>query len=200
MAPMTRLFALLLGTSIAVVCATPPHRAEAAPAKKKYHFELTEVKAKSTVKEDIAKSATPRVESQIKSALDSHPQVGKADGAPDPKTKPEDYRKFLTSHNLSGAYYLTVEVTEATEEVVPVEDKKSSQRLVIHVAIHMLAENIPGRTIGFVGDGQATVKQEVGMKIRDRDRESTWDEASKVAVDDALTKIFAQLAIPPRKQ
>jgi len=199
MAPMTRLFALLLGTSIAVVCATLPHRAEAAP-KKKYHFEITEVKAKSAVKEDVAKSATPRVENQLKSALDSHPQVGKLDGAPDPKTKPEDYRKFLASHGLAGAFYLSVEVTEATEEVVPVEDKKSSQRLVIHVAIHMLAENIPGRTIGFVGDGQATVKQEVGMKIRDRDREATWDEASKTAINDALTKIFAQLAIPPRKQ
>ncbi len=199
MVPMPRLFALLLGTSLAFVCAALPHRADAAP-KKKYHFEVTEVKAKSTVKDEVAKSAAPRVDAQLKAALDSHPQVGKLENAPDPKTKPEEYRKFLAKNGLAGAYYLTVEITEASEEVVPVEDKKASQRLVIHVAIHMLAENIPGRTIGFVGDGQATVKQEVGMKIRDRDREASWDEASKVAINDALTKIFAQLALPPRKQ
>ena len=74
------------------------------------------------------------------------------------------------------------------------EDKKGAQRLVVHVGIHVLGETIPGRTMGFTGDGQATVKQEVGMKVRDKDRTYAWDGAAETAVDDAMKTCFAQLA------
>ena len=70
----------------------------------------------------------------------------------------------------------------------------------IHVALHMLGENIPGRTMGFTGDGQATIKQEVGKKVRDRDREYAWDQAAELAVADAMTTVFKQLAVPQKKQ
>ena len=64
----------------------------------------------------------------------------------------------------------------------------------------MLGETIPGRTMGFTGDGQATVKQEVGMKIRDKDRDYAWDGAAETAVADAMKTVFAQLAKPPKQQ
>ena len=80
------------------------------------------------------------------------------------------------------------------------EGKAKAQRLVVHVGIHMLGENMPGRTMGFTGDGQATIKQEVGMKVRDRDREYAWDSAAEVAVADAMTTVFKQLAVPAKKQ
>jgi hypothetical protein len=64
----------------------------------------------------------------------------------------------------------------------------------------MLGENIPGRTMGFTGDGKATIKQEVGLKIRDRDREYTWEQAAEIAVNDAMKTVFQQLAVPPKKQ
>ncbi|MDX2091528.1 MAG: hypothetical protein SFX73_26950, partial [Kofleriaceae bacterium] len=82
--------------------------------------------------------------------------------------------------------------------IVPM-DKPNSQRLVVRVGVHLLGENLPGRTIGFTGDGQATIKQEVGKKIRDRDREYTWDQAAEAAVADALATVFKQLAVPPKK-
>ena len=63
----------------------------------------------------------------------------------------------------------------------------------------MLGETIPGRTMGFTGDGKATIKQEVGIKLRDRDREYTWDQAAELAIDDAMKTVFRQLAAPPRK-
>ena len=185
-----------------VVCAALAAAASAADAapKKKYHFELTAVTAKSEVKPDVARAATPRVEAQVKKVFEGHPQlVAKLDGAPDPRTNADGFRKYLTRKAISGAYLVTVEITEASEEVVPLDDK-SAQRLVIRIGIHMLGENMPGRTMGFTGDGKATIKQEVGMKVRDRDREYTWDQAAELAVDDAMKTVFQQLALPPKKQ
>ncbi|NVB79315.1 MAG: hypothetical protein HOV81_13045 [Kofleriaceae bacterium] len=175
-------------------------RADAAP-KKKYHFELTKVLIKPEVKEADGKIAQPRVEAVFKKALADHPQlVGDLEGAPDPNANPAAYRKFLTKKGVSGAYLVTVEITSASEELVPLEDKKNAQRLVVQVGIHVLGETIPGRTMGFTGDGAATVKQEVGMKVRDKDREFTWDSAAQTAIDEALKTAFAKLALPQKKQ
>lgn len=175
-------------------------RADAAP-KKKYHFELTKVLIKPEVKEADGKVAQPRVEAVFKKALAEHPQlVADLEGAPDPNTNAAAYRKFLTKKGVSGAYLVTVEITSASEELVPLEDKKNAQRLVVQVGIHVLGETIPGRTMGFTGDGAATVKQEVGMKVRDKDREFTWDSAAQTAIDEALKTAFAKLALPQKKQ
>jgi hypothetical protein len=178
----------------------------ASAAPKKYHFELTAVTAKPEVKADVAKIATPRVEGQIKKAFGSHPQlVAKLEGAPELPEKPtpqqmDAYRAFLKKKGLAGAYWVTVEVTEASEELVPVTDKPNTQRLVVRVAVHVLGEQIPGKTMGFTGDGQATIKQEVGKKVRDRDKEFAWDSAAEVAIADAMKTVFKQLAVPPKKQ
>jgi len=190
---MTRLFVLV---SLFLVAGSS---AWAAP-KKKYHFELAAVTAKPEVKPDVAKSATPRVELQIKKAFASHPQlVAKLDGAPDTANAPA-YRKYLVKKGLAGAYLVTVEVTEATEELIPVDDKPNTQRLSVRVGVHILGERIPDRTMGFTGDGSATIKQEVGKKVRDRDREYAWDSAAEVAIADAMKTVFKQLAVPPKKQ
>jgi hypothetical protein len=174
--------------------------AEAAP-KKKYHFKLAAVTAKPEVSADVAKDATPRVEGQIKKAFASNPQlVATLEGAPDPDAAAPAYRKFLKGKGITSAYLVTVELTEASIELVPMDSKPNTQRLVVRVGVHLLGENIPGRTMGFTGDGQATIKQEVGMKVRDRDREYTWDQAAEAAVADALTTVFKQLAVPAKKQ
>ena len=189
----------LLLVVCALVALAP--RADAAP-KKKYYFELTKVLVKPEVKPDVAKEAQPRIEAVFKKALESHPQLVKLEGAPaDPEANNgATYRKFLQKKGIAGAYLVTVEVTEASIEVVPLEDKKNAQRIAVTVALHVLGETIPGRTMGFTGDGRATVKQEVGMKIRDKDRQFTWDAAAETAVENALKECFAKLALPAKKQ
>jgi hypothetical protein len=173
--------------------------ADAAP-KKKYHFELAGVLLKPEVKADVAKIAKERVEGIVKKAFATHPQlVADLEGAPD-KGNADAYRKYLAKKGIAGAYLVTVEITEATEEVVPMEGKANAQRVVVHVGLHVLGETIPGRTMGFTGDGQATIKQEVGMKVRQRDRDYTWDSAAETAVGDAMKTAFDQLAKPMRKQ
>jgi len=192
---------LTLFTLLALVATLGLVSTASAAPKKKYHFKLAAVTAKTEVKADVAKEATPRVETQVKAIFSTHPQlVPDIEGAPDPDAKAEAFRKFLTKKGVAGAYLVTVEITEASIELVPVESKPNTQRLVVRVAVHLLGENIPGRTMGFTGDGQATIKQEVGKKVRDRDREFTWDEAAKAAVDDAMQTVFKQLAIPQKKQ
>lgn len=177
-----------------------PH-ADAAPKKKKYHFEITKVLVKPEVAADVAKEAQPRIEAVFQKALESHPQlVLSIEGAPDPDAKPAGYRKFLARKGISAAYLVTVEVTEASIEIVPMEDKKNTQRISVTVGLHVLGETIPGRTMGFTGDGRATVKQEVGMRIRDKDRQFTWDSAAETAVAEALKECFAKLAKPKKKQ
>jgi hypothetical protein len=172
---------------------------DAAP--KKYHYELVTVSPKADIKPELAKVVVPRIEGQVKKAFETHPQlVANFDGAPDPKTKADAYRAFMAKKGVTGAYTVRVDVTEATEELVPVEGKPNTQRLVVHVELHMLGEQIPAMTMGFAGDGHATIKQEIGMKVRDRDREFAWDECAKLAVDDAIKESLKQLAAPPKKK
>ncbi len=190
---------LILLASFAALASLAP-RADAAPAKK-YHFELTKVLVKDNVKPDVGKVAQPRVEAQVKKAFETNPQlVATLEGAPDPEAdRGEPYRRFLAKKGISGAYLVTVEITDASEELQPMEDKKS-QRIVVKIGIHVLGETIPGRTMGFTGDGQATVKVEVGMKVRDKDRDYAWDGAAETAINDALKTCFAQLAKGTPKQ
>src|SRR4051812_8148624 len=146
----------LLGVAAAIVAAATP--AGAAP-KKKYHFELTAVSAKPDVKPELARLATPRIDAQVRKVFGGHPQlVAKLDGPPAPRTSADAYRRYLTQHGISGAYLVTVEITEASEALEPLDDK-TSQRLVIRIGIHVLGETVPGRTMGFTGDGKATIKQ-----------------------------------------
>lgn len=194
MPPMTRVLTLL---ALFALVAT----AQAAPKLKKYHLVLADVTAKPEVEAEDAQAAVPRIETVVKKTFETHPQlVAKLEGAPDPISKAGAYRKYLTKKGIASAFLVTVEVTEASIEIVPMESKPKSQRIVVRVGVHLLGETIPGRTMGFTGDGQATIKVEVGKKIRDRDKEYTWDQAAEAAVDDAMKTVFKQLAVPPKKQ
>jgi hypothetical protein len=191
---MTRVLTLL---ALFALVAT----AQAAPKLKKYHLVLADVTAKPEVEAEDAQAAVPRIETVVKKTFETHPQlVAKLEGAPDPISKAGAYRKYLTKKGIASAFLVTVEVTEASIEIVPMESKPKSQRIVVRVGVHLLGETIPGRTMGFTGDGQATIKVEVGKKIRDRDKEYTWDQAAEAAVDDAMKTVFKQLAVPPKKQ
>ena len=196
MQPMlARPLGLLSLATLAILAAGAPD-AEAAP--KKYHFELRAVKAKPEVKEDVANAAVPRVEGQVKKAFETHPQlVATLEGAPS-KDDATAYKKFLAQKGLAGAYFVTVEITEASEELEPL-DKPNSQRFTVTIAVHILGEAIPGRMMSFTGDGRAKVKQEVGKKLRPRDREYTWDQAAEVAIADAMATVFKQLEKPQKK-
>ncbi|MCX5741246.1 MAG: hypothetical protein NT062_01965 [Proteobacteria bacterium] len=176
-----------------------PSTAEAAP--KKYNFELVRVIPKPEVAAELAKVAVPRIEGVIKAGITASPRlVSLGDNPPDPKTKPDAFKALLAKKGIASAYRVTVDVADATEELQPIDGKPSSQRLVVHLSIHMLGENVPAMTMGFSGDGSATIKIEIGKKVRARDREYAWDEVAKLAVDKALDESLKQLDTPPKKK
>ena len=173
------------------------HTAVAAAPARKYHFELQRVASKVTSSATESNAAQGRVEHQVKKAFATHPQlVAELHGSPDPKAAPDAYRKFLAKKRISGSYAVSVEITEASQEIVAMEGKPNARRLVVRIALHVLGETVPGQTMGFTGDGHATVKLEVGTKVRDSDSNSAWDSAAETAVQDALKTCFAKLAKP----
>ena len=183
-----------------VTLAVVAGHADAAP-KKKYHFEIIAVTPKPEVKADVAKPATERVKAQFEKAMAASDQlVAKLDGAPARDASADTWRKYLAQKGIAGVYLVTVEITDAWEKIEAMPDRPGTQRLVVHVALHVLGETVPGRTMGFTGDGHATVKQEVDMKIRDKDRDYTWEGATETAVANALKECFARLDKPAKKQ
>jgi hypothetical protein len=189
------LVAAVAVATLALVAAARP--ADAAP-KKKYHFELVAVTLRSEVKADVGGEAQPRVESLVTKAFESHPQlVSPLDGNPDP-AKTDAYHAYLRSHGLAGSYRVTVEITDARFDV-ETSDKPNTARLVAHIGLHMLGEVIPEKTMGFTGDGQATIKAEVAKNFRASDRSWAWDQAAELAVADAIKTSIEQLEAPKKK-
>jgi hypothetical protein len=196
MQPMPARSFVLRPLLVALALLAGPAAAEAGP--KKYHFKLAAVTPKQGVKDDVAKAAVPRVEAQVNKVFETHPQiVAKLEGAPK-EDSADAYRKYLAQKGVAGSYLVTVEITDASEELVPM-DKPNSQRFNVAIAVHVLGEAMPDRTIGFTGDGHASVKQEVGKKLRPRDREVAWDQAAEVAIADAMSTVFKQLEKPQKK-
>jgi hypothetical protein len=63
----------------------------------------------------------------------------------------------------------------------------------------MFGETYPKRVMAFTGDGSATVKIDIGKKLRKRDTDYANEEAMKLAVADAIAASIAKLKAPPEK-
>jgi hypothetical protein len=164
--------------------------------KERYYFELKAITPKPELKPDTAKQAMQRVSAELKKAFDHHAQiVARLEGAPDPKVDPEAYRAFLGKLHVTGAYNVTVEITDASEALVPMEDKPGAQRLEIKLALRMLGSHIPDDTLGFTGHGKANVKQEFGAKVPERERQDTWNQVTELAVQKAIETALEELTL-----
>lgn len=187
----------LLVAAAAVALAASP--ADAKP-KKKYHFELEDVRAAKDVAADLATEVTPRVKAQTEKLLGGNPQVVVTlNGAPDPATDAAGFQKYLAKNKIEGAYKVTVEITAATESVEAVEAKPNTQRIDVHLEVHMFGETMPTRKMGFYGDGSSTIKMEIGKKLRPKDRDAAWDDAATEALTKAVDESLSKLSLPPPK-
>lgn len=191
--PLLLLFAVL---SLTALSARP---AEAAKPKK-YYFELAQVKAADALGKTGADLVAPTT-AQVTKSITSHPQlVATLVGAPDPKADAKGFKKWLTKKKLAGAYRVNVELIAFEEEL---EDKDESlskeKRLVIRLSLRTFGETIPERVMGFSGEGSATVKLDVGKKLRPKDRDYAIAQALELAMTDALASSLTKLALPPPK-
>ena len=195
-----RSLALVLAGAAAVALAAAPAAAKPHHKAKRYHFQLADVTTKAGVAAGPGTEAATRVKAEAAKQIAANPQLlATLDGAPDPASAPAAFQKYLLKHGITGAYKVSIEVTEATEEVEPVLDKPSTQRIVVHLSLHMFGEVIPTRKMGFTGDGSAVVKVEIGKKVRKRDRDYTWDSAAQEAMTKAIEESLHKLSLPAHK-
>ena len=75
------------------------------------------------------------------------------------------------------------------------EAPRRGKRVGVRIGIHTFGEALPGRTIAFVGDGAATVKIEVGKRVRKRDSFIANRDAAAQAVLNALDTSIKKLAL-----
>ncbi|HTJ43262.1 MAG TPA: hypothetical protein VL463_14250 [Kofleriaceae bacterium] len=191
-----RPLACLLASAAVLAVATP---ADAKP-KKKYHFALDEVRAGKDVTADLATEVVPRLEAQAEKLLGGNPQiVVNISDAPDPEKDAPGFTKYLAKKKIEGAYKVTIEITAATEELEPVEAKPNTQRISVHLEVHMFGEAMPTRKMGFYGDGSSTIKMEIGKKLRPKDRDAAWDDAASEALTKAIDESLTKLSLPPPK-
>lgn len=192
---------VLAALAVLAVLVVGPAAADAKKkAKPKYHFKLVGVKAQAGVEGKLAADALRLLEAEVKKQFATHPQmVADLTGAPDPETNPKGYAKWLAKKKIKGAYSVDVDLTLYVEELEPAPQGADAKRLVVRLELHMFGETIPGRKMAFEGVGSATVKQDVGKKVRDRDREFTIQSAIELAVTDAMNESFRKLALPPAK-
>ena len=181
---------------LAALCFAGSSARAADPPKEQYYFQLAAITPKPELKPEAVKGAAPRVQAELKKAFEHHPQiVAKLEGAPDPKSDPDGYRSYLGKAHIAGAFNVTVELTDASETATPTADKPGAQRLEVRLALRMLGAHIPDDTLGFTGRGKASVKQEIGAKVSDRERQETWDQLAELAVSQAMKTALEELTL-----
>jgi hypothetical protein len=182
------------GLVLALLTAWSP---ASAAAKKRYLLLIDQVTVKGIPADKTADVLEP-TKAQLARALAANPQlVASLEGAPDP-AEAKKFHAWLTKKKLSGAYRVSVEINGFEEEV---EDKDASRnqekRLNVRLSLRMFSETMPERKMGFSGDGSATVKLDIGKKLRPKDRTHAIQQAIEIAIDDALATSLKQLAVPP---
>jgi hypothetical protein len=181
----------------AVAAALLVTRAADAAKPKRYHIALIEVTAAAGLPAETA-DAIPLTTAEWQKVLTTHPQMASLDGAPDAKSEAKKWKKWLAKKKIAGAYRMNVEITQY-EEVV--EDKEpglsQEKRLVVRLGLRTFGETYPERVMAFAAEGSATIKIDVGKKVRPADRSFAIKTAVEGAVADAMTASLTKLALPP---
>lgn len=115
--------------------------------------------------------------------------------APDPNKQPKKFKRYLKKRGMK-AYKVNLEVT-AYERAVETIDERGHKRLAVRISLRLFGETVPDRVMAFAGDGSATVKIEVGKKVRKRDDEVANHDAIEVAIDQAIGESLRKLDMPP---
>jgi len=170
-----------------------PRAAEARPRKETYIFLVSRV----DLTKGVPKEISAQVATRLRSAIEAHKELSHTipEGAPDPEAAPEKFKKYLRARN-QRAYKMNVEIREYSQEIEP-SPKPNTQLVVVRVSLRLFAETYPGRSMAIHGDGSATVKIEVGSKVREADRKEANSAALDEAVARAMEEVIVKLREPP---
>ncbi len=154
---------------------------------------------------ELAEGIPPAVADQVRAALvkeiGEHSEIVTTlpEGAPDPKTEPKKFKRYIDKRKLR-AFDVRVEVVGYERALEAMPEGRSGQRLKVSIQLRMFGETIPDRSMAFAGGGSATVKIDIGKKVRDRDDEVAHEEAFGIACGDAVEESLVKLKAPPPSQ
>ena len=178
----------------ALALAAPSQAAAKSKKDEKYLFSANKV----SLVEGIPAAIEARVRAQLTEAIAKHTELITelpAD-APDPKTEPKKYEKYLAAKGLR-AFKVNVEVTLYAHELQPMPAPRRGQRLKVSITLRTFGETIPGRVMAFSGEGSSTVILEIGKKLRKRDSEVANHDSIELAIAEALERSIKKLREPP---
>lgn len=156
-----------------------------------YFFLLHEVKLVGT---DLPPELVEQVRGQIVKSLAQHERLTSAlpADAPDPKADPKGFEQYIKKNRIQP-YRVNVEVTAYSRDSEAIDEPRKGTRLEVSVSLRTFGETMPKRVMAFSGDGSATIKVEVGKRVRDRDWEYANQQAIELAVAEALQMSIERL-------
>jgi hypothetical protein len=119
--------------------------------------------------------------------------VGALDGAPDPKTDPEPFTKYLKKKKLR-AFDVRIKFNKYERKLLPMEGT-SDQMLSVEVELEVLGLVVPDSTLGFVGKGSAEVTAQVSKKLPPKMDAAVHHDALSGALTQALDEAVRELRI-----
>jgi hypothetical protein len=159
-----------------------------------FYFEISEVKLAEGIPApvgDLAKATLAEAVSARKGIVIALPA-----GAPDPAAAPAEFARWAKGRKLRP-YRVSVEVTEYGHDLEPLPAPRTGQRLTVRVVVRLLGEALPGRTMAFTGDGAATVKLEIGKRLRQTDSDVANHDSLLQALGEAVDSSLLKLRAPP---
>lgn len=181
---------------VVATCALALAHAAPAEAKKKdkYYYEVHDV----SLAKGIPDAISTAVAKQLAERIAANPALlAQLEGAPDPEKAPKKFKRYLKRRHLR-AFKVNVEVTAYSYKVEPMPAPNRGQYLTVSIDLHAFGETIPDRVMAFTGNGSATVKLEIGRKVRDRDSEAANHDAIEMAIDKALAESITKLRKGPK--
>ena len=137
---------------------------------------------------------------QLTTSIEAHDRLVATAGkdAPDPAVEPDKFKEYLKKNNLE-AFTVNVQVLSYEHVLEKMPEPRTGQHLTVRIAVRMFGVTMPGNVMSFTGEGSATVKLELGKKLRKRDSEVANHDAIELAVENALADSIKKLDEPKKK-
>ena len=189
---------MLIPLLVALASAALVVSAASAGKKKKtnYLYKVTTIKLPDDVPADIEK----QLAKQLTKSIEAHARLEATipEGAPDPETEPKKFKQHLKKKNLAG-YTLNVQVLNYEHSIEDMPEGRKGKMLTVRISIRMFGVTMPGNVMAFTGEGSATVKLELGKKLRKRDSQVANQDSIELAVENALADSITKLDKPKKK-
>ena len=184
---------LALASWVALALGRAPTVAVARPAERFYV-----ILGKSEARTQVPAALLTATDTTLEIALKKHPRfVRELPNAPDPQKHPDAFKTYLAKQHLR-AFTLRAKIERFDRAEEPAKSGKSGHVLKIGVALSLLGESVPDKTLAMSGEGSATVGLEIGKNVRPRDEQAATQEALESALAGALTQFVQKLDARPR--